>query len=533
MPCPRPPLRPLSLALAAALACNGDSIIAPSTGRLEITISTSGAEPDADGYTMQMDAGPARPIGGAEVQSAEVAPGNHTLQLSGIAANCAVTGENPRTAIVTAGETARVVFAVTCRPTTGSLLEITTVTAGSSLDPDGYQVIVDDDKTQAIGINATLSVSNLAEGSHSVTITGLASNCVLQDNNPLTVNTAGNSLTTARFTISCSTPAEANWTRMPSGNTTAFLNHISGTSATNIFVVGPTTILHYDGSIWSTQLQLQTGEIRDVWAASTTDAFALGTNWPFSGPYFLRYDGRQWSGMNSPGVDVEDGSLLAMWGSSGNDVFAVGSFWPYGGYDYRAYVAHYDGATWSPMEVGSRNCGATPSFNCYVELTGVWGSSGHDVYAVGSFHISQDDEDQAVILYYDGHQWSEVLRENRLHLYNVWGSSATDVYATGSTLVPSGLCGGCLTGGDGAIRHFDGRSWSSITSPTSAGLGAIWGSSSTDIYLLTGDRRSIWHFNGAGWTQMTTAAGGLIDVWGSSATDVFAVGENGTILHGP
>jgi hypothetical protein len=616
-----PPIRSLAIAVTiAVLACNGDSVDVPTTGGLQITSTTSGPIPDADGYVLTVDGterGILAPAG--EISIEALAPGNHTIGLTGVAAHCAVQGTNPRTVTVSSGSTRVVSFSVVCSATTGAIqvsvtsagsptdpdgylvqldgtapgqpiptngtttftgvetghhnvsltdvalnctvsdgyirevtiqagvtsnisfevvctpasLEITTLTTGTSLDPDGYSVIVDYDRTQSIGINATLPVSGLAEGDHSVTITGLASNCVLQGDNPLTVTTADNALATVRFTISCSTPVEANWTRMASGNTTAFLSRISGTSATNIFVAGPTTILHYDGSAWSTQLQLQTGEIRDVWAASSTDAFALGTGWPSSGPYFLRYDGLQWSSMKSPGVDVEDGSLLALWGSSSNDVFAVGSFWPYGGYDYRAYVAHYDGATWSPMDVGPRSCGLNSSFDCYVQLTGVWGSSGTDVYAVGNFHVPLQDEDEAVILHHNGHQWSEVLRESRLQLYNVWGSSSNDVYATGSTLVPSGQCHGCLTGGDGAIRHFDGSGWSTIPSPTSAGLRAIWGSSSTDIYLLSGDRGSIWHFNGARWTQMTTGVSELADIWGSSANDVFAVGADGTILHGP
>jgi len=89
--------------------------------------------------------------------------------------------------------------------------------------------------------------------------------------------------------------------------------------------------------------------------------------------------------------------------------------------------------------------------------------------------------------------------------------------------------------GPGAIRHFDGTSWSAVQSPTSAPLRAIWGSSAADIYVLAAVRGPghLWHFNGVDWTQMNVGGGALTDIWGSSANDLLAVGEDGTILHGP
>lgn len=117
--CPR-----LSFALAvsaAAVGCGGgeDVTVPPTTGTLEITTSTSGTEQDADGYSVQIDAGPARAIGAAAtLTTTDVTPGNHTVLLGEVAANCTVSGDNPRTVSVTAGETATVSFAVTCNATT-------------------------------------------------------------------------------------------------------------------------------------------------------------------------------------------------------------------------------------------------------------------------------------------------------------------------------------------------------------------------------------------------------------------------------
>ncbi|MEA2714523.1 MAG: hypothetical protein QOK27_2484, partial [Gemmatimonadales bacterium] len=45
-----------------ALGCNSDNLIVPTTGTLEITTVTTGAESDPDGYTVQVDAGTAQAI---------------------------------------------------------------------------------------------------------------------------------------------------------------------------------------------------------------------------------------------------------------------------------------------------------------------------------------------------------------------------------------------------------------------------------------------------------------------------------------
>jgi hypothetical protein len=52
-------------------------------------------------------------------------------------------------------------------------------------------------------------------------------------------------------------------------------------------------------------------------------------------------------------------------------------------------------------------------------LSGVWGSSGSDVYAVGY-----------TILHYDGRAWSSICSGIPL-LGGVWGSSGSDVFAVG------------------------------------------------------------------------------------------------------
>jgi hypothetical protein len=522
-------MRQVALSLLAAastlpgLSCGGEGLAPPTTGDLEITTTTSGAEPDADGYAFTIDGGASQSIGlNATATVANVEASSHTVTLSGVAENCSVEGTNPRSVTVSAAATANVSFVIACTAATGSL-EISTATTGASPDPDGYTLSVDTQSPRPIAINETLSIPGLAPGDHSVSISGLASNCQVTNDNPKSATVSPGATASVAFTISCPTPAVARWRPMTSG-TTRLLSDVSGGSATSVFVAGEDEILHYDGSTWSTQLLENSLSLSGIWATSATEAFAISLDPDDSYHHgsFLHYDGQAWSGMAAPDPDVCffcQVYLGAIWGSSGQDVFAVGT-WFEDPHDEGAYIAHYNGNAWVRMPVQN---------DLFVFAHDVWGSSGEDVYLVGSYSPPRDDDadpviEAGIILHYDGQEWSEVLHEPGLIFISVWGSSAHDIYATAYTLADPGV---------GTMWHFDGSHWSAIPSPTTEPLRAISGSSASDIFALAGGGDTIWHYNGTNWTQsLTSSVNSLYDIWVSSPTSVFAVGENGTILHG-
>ncbi len=103
--------------LLALAACEVTFLSISTDGRIEISVVTNGTALDIDGYSVTLD--------GAEVQVvnangvitlAEISQGSHVVQLSGLAENCAVEGENPRTIVVPSGKTFSVSFVVVCRP---------------------------------------------------------------------------------------------------------------------------------------------------------------------------------------------------------------------------------------------------------------------------------------------------------------------------------------------------------------------------------------------------------------------------------
>lgn len=104
------------MAAGAALGVFGcGDPAAPTSGSLAITTSTSGPEPDTDGYAVTIDGGTETPIAvSGTVQHDGLEPGTHNIQLTGFALNCSVEGENPRPVTVTAGQQASTTFSVLC-----------------------------------------------------------------------------------------------------------------------------------------------------------------------------------------------------------------------------------------------------------------------------------------------------------------------------------------------------------------------------------------------------------------------------------
>lgn len=108
------------LAFALAVGACGDDEepngpITPTTGSVEVSVTTGGSSLDPDGYVATLDGAQDQALALEDTATfADVAAGDHAVQLSGIAANCSAAGANPRTVNVTAGAIASTTFSVTC-----------------------------------------------------------------------------------------------------------------------------------------------------------------------------------------------------------------------------------------------------------------------------------------------------------------------------------------------------------------------------------------------------------------------------------
>ena len=194
----------LAAAIAAVSCGDGEGItVLPRTGALEVTTTSEGTDVDADGYSVQIDGGTAHAIAASGTLTIDdVIPGTHSVVLGDLAPNCAVSVANPQSVIVTPADTSSVAFAVTCRPATGRLV-ITTVTSGTSPDPDGYTLSVDGAAGSPLGANEVVTIDEVSAGTHIVELSGVADNCSV-GNGPSQTVTVVNSVDAAvQFDVTC------------------------------------------------------------------------------------------------------------------------------------------------------------------------------------------------------------------------------------------------------------------------------------------------------------------------------------------
>ena len=217
---------------------------------VQVTTPTTGVEIDPDGYTVAVDGGTPQAIvvnGTATITRLDV--GIHTVELSGVAANCAVTGSASRSVSIATGQTVPVIFGVTCVATTGNI-EVTAATAGIDLDADGFTVQVDGGSAQALAINGTARFEGLSAGDHSVTLAGAAGNCGVAGSNPRTlpVSTGTVKRDTVRTTFQVTCVAVTGSIQVTTATSGIDLDpngygiQVDGGSTRSVFIDGTTTI---------------------------------------------------------------------------------------------------------------------------------------------------------------------------------------------------------------------------------------------------------------------------------------------------
>jgi hypothetical protein len=149
----------------------------PGTGAVTVTAVTSGDEPG--GYTLWVDDAPGFHLDpNATVTFGNVSAGAHAIVLRGVGANCTVAGGIHQWVLVRDGSTAPVEFAVTCLPLPS--LVLTVVTIGEEIDPDGYQVLLNEAPAGQVPANGSITLP-LDLGIVSVTLAGVSPNCSQPD----------------------------------------------------------------------------------------------------------------------------------------------------------------------------------------------------------------------------------------------------------------------------------------------------------------------------------------------------------------
>jgi hypothetical protein len=196
-----------------------------------------------------------------------------------------------------------------------------------------------------------------------------------------------------------------------------------------------------------------------------------------------------------------DRAVLSIWGTNSKSVFAVGG--PLGNTGFETLALHYDGSAWHDLHPGGAET-----------FWWVNGTSATDVWMVG---------ESGRIAHYDGVSFVDHPSGTTSTLWGVLALSPTDVWAVGGT--PEGT----IDQEDDIVLHWDGATWSHETlpgTPLHRALFKVWGTADDNLFVV-GEAGVIWHRTAAGWvdeSDASLAGGTLFTVHGCSATEVYAVG---------
>lgn len=172
-------------------------------GDLSVATTTSGADLDPDGYEVSIDGGTATPIGlDDSLTFPELSVGDHQVELTGLAPNCAIQGENPRSVPVADGQTTPTTFAVLCQITTGTI-RVSVFTSGSFQDMNGYTVDLDGRVVETVEPNGSVTFDPVPPGIHTLTLGDIRSTCDVEGDNPVDVSVTAGETADVEFRLEC------------------------------------------------------------------------------------------------------------------------------------------------------------------------------------------------------------------------------------------------------------------------------------------------------------------------------------------
>ena len=252
-----------------------------------------------------------------------------------------------------------------------------------------------------------------------------------------------------------------------------------------------------------------------VAAVSDNDVWAVGWAWKNSSSAYRteiqHWDGARWSLVRSPNLTNGYNLLNGVGVVASNNVWAVGQ--AANGSTYSTLIEHWNGSAWSI--VPSPN---TPGLSNV--LTAVSVISANDIWAVGYSTDNNTFNNFTLTLHWDGTSWSIVPSPILDHdiLFAVDAVASNDVWAVGRTN-PGGY------GDDKTLTmHWNGSNWSIFPSPNGIGDNIFFGVaaiSSNDVWAV-GNAGSLStlaeHWDGSTWNIASTP------VFNSNATNQVLVG---------
>jgi hypothetical protein len=319
--------------------------------------------------------------------------------------------------------------------------------------------------------------------------------------------------------------------------------YFSGTVARSLTV-------HWDGTSWGVKDSPNTSMSRsnylsDIKCVSSSDCWTVGSTSDNLGmanqALAMHWDGTAWSIVNPAPVDTSqqvETSFEAVSCASSSDCWAVGyevvNHANQGFTTYQALIEQWNGTAWVVIPTPPQQ--NVPTLNSI--LYSVTCTSTSDCTGVGaqwSYLPSGNGTYQTIVDHWDGTSWSVVTSPNTASdqdniLSSVACASASDCWAVGS----SGNYGQAL------VERWDGTSWSIVPSPQTGNiLNAVTCLSASDCWAAgpyytpnPPARTLLMHWDGAAWTKVSspntsaTESNNLSGVTCTSSSNCWAVGEH-------
>lgn len=335
------------------------------------------------------------------------------------------------------------------------------------------------------------------------------------------------------------------WAQLPGDNTGPIglsfsLKSVSAIGGSDVWTVGTnshTLAEHWNGTSWTIAPSPNTGVgdniLNSVSGSGPSDVwevgfYAFGTE---KRTLIEHWNGVDWSIVSSPNTNNRLNVLNGVDTISQSNTWAVG-YATSGGLDQSTLVLHWDGTAWSIIPSPS------PGTFGLNTLYAVAANSANDVWAVGSF-TNIGEFAQTLALHWDGTSWQLIPSANvpgsNNELYAIVALSPSDVWAVG-------YWGNSASGFSTLIEHWNGSTWTVVSSPKALGdnfLSAVSATGSNDIWAVGRSRNPstfrtstlIEHWDGNSWSEVfgfgvepESAAYGVAAV---SSTDAWAVGDGG------
>ncbi|HEY6172716.1 MAG TPA: hypothetical protein VIX80_10700 [Candidatus Kapabacteria bacterium] len=195
-----------------------------------------------------------------------------------------------------------------------------------------------------------------------------------------------------------------------------------------------------------------------------------------------------------------ESNLTGAYVASDNEIYVIGT-----------YLYRFNGVSWNKVDVRQEGTGrplAFPDFSMF-------GISSSDIWIV-KYNILD---------HYIGNDIAIEYREYE-GIQACWGTSSSDMFFVGL---------------NGMIVHFDGTTFTKMTSPTTKDLRSVWGTSHNDVwacgYNTSNGETVLLHYDGNSWvedevsvTKGVYATGGFNSVWTCDSAGHKFVTTSGAIL---